>query len=80
MSEQAIELVAAAMPKSNITETDVYTLVGHAEFLRRVRGEHDMPDYFFGLAERLCVLLGDQELARRCAEMRAASAIRDSAG
>jgi hypothetical protein len=30
-----------------------------------------MPDYFFGLAERIGVLLGDPELSRRAAAIRA---------
>ena len=40
-----------------LTRDDAMTLIGHAEYLRRVRGEKDMPRFFDGLARRLLAAL-----------------------
>ena len=55
-------LRSAAPPPSDavreaVSENDVYTLIGHAEYLRKVRGEEDMPKFFDGLARRLLAAL-----------------------
>ena len=44
---------AGAEVREAVSENDVYTLIGHAEYLRKVRGEEDMPKFFDGLARRL---------------------------
>ena len=36
-----------------LTRDDAMTLIGHAEYLRRVHGETDMPRFFDGLAHRI---------------------------
>ena len=40
-----------------LTRDDAMTLIGHAEYLRRVHGEEDMPRFFDGLARRLLAAL-----------------------
>jgi hypothetical protein len=50
---------------NSLTENDVFTLIGHAEYLRLVRGQTDMPAYFFDLAARIARTIGDPELSRR---------------
>lgn len=39
------------------TRNDAMTLIGHAEYLRRVHCEQDMPRFFDGLARRLLAAL-----------------------
>ncbi len=51
-----------------LTEDDVYTLIGHAVFLRG-NGQEDMPKYFEGLAYRIAISLGDTELAKKASEV-----------
>jgi len=53
------------------TDGDVFTLIGHAEYLRRVEGQTDMPAWFFGLAERIATCIGDEALRQRTAELAA---------
>lgn len=55
-----------------LKDDDVFTLIGHAEFLRSVRGEQDMPAYFLGLAERIANALGDKAMRERVTELAAA--------
>lgn len=58
MSNQAEEL----------NDCDVYTLIGDAAF-RHMKGETDMPDYFFGLAARIALVIKDSALADRVKEI-----------
>jgi hypothetical protein len=51
-----------------LTESDVYTLIGHAEFLR-LQGKEDMPRFFLDLAERIARVRGDNAGADRCAAL-----------
>ena len=58
----ALRATASPAPGSEgvreaVSENDVYTLIGHAEYLRKVRGEEDMPKFFDGLARRLLAAL-----------------------
>jgi len=48
----------------DLTEDDVFTLLGHAAVLHG-DGQRDMPAYFFGLAERIALALGDAAMAQR---------------
>jgi hypothetical protein len=52
-----------------LTESDVYTLIGHAEFLR-LQGKEDMPRFFLDLAERIARVRGHNAGADRCAALR----------
>lgn len=51
-----------------ITDSDVYTLIGHAEQLKSL-GQKDLPDYFYTLAARLAGNVGDAALQARVIEM-----------
>ncbi|WP_185722939.1 MULTISPECIES: hypothetical protein [unclassified Burkholderia] len=51
-----------------LTDSDVYTLIGHAEMLRG-RGETDMPVWCLDLAYRIAIGI-DESLAARVAELR----------
>lgn len=51
-----------------LTDSDVYTLIGHAELLRG-RGEIDMPVWCLDLAHRIAIGI-DESLAARVAEIR----------
>jgi len=55
----------------DITDEDVFTLIGHAETLRG-QGQTDMPAYCYDLAYRIAVDL-DPALAKRVEELAAAS-------
>ncbi len=56
----------------DLCDNDVYTLIGHAEFLA-MAGKRDMPQYFYQLAERIAHQIGRPELADRCKQLAAAS-------
>jgi len=47
-----------------LTDNDVYTLMGHAAYLRGL-GQTDMPRYFFDLAVRIAEQRGDRALAEQ---------------
>jgi hypothetical protein len=49
---------------NRLTDSDVYTLIGHASLLRG-NGEVDMPAWFMDLAKRIALIIGDKELAGR---------------
>lgn len=49
---------------SQLNESDVFTLLGHAVILK-MNGGNDMPAYFFGLAERLAITLEDVTAAEK---------------
>ncbi|WP_240049387.1 hypothetical protein [Burkholderia thailandensis] len=51
-----------------LTDSDVYTLIGHAELLRG-RGETDMPAWCLDLAHRIAIGI-DESLVARVAELR----------
>lgn len=55
-------------PSGEVTDSDIYTLLGHAELLR-AEGQTDMPDWFLEFAWRLASGI-DVTLAARVAEIR----------
>jgi hypothetical protein len=46
-----------------LTMDDVYLLIGHAEYMRRVEGKTELPAALDELAGRLARIVGDDELA-----------------
>ncbi|CFK42777.1 gp41 [Burkholderia pseudomallei] len=60
--------LAQADARVGLTDSDVFTLIGHAELLRG-RGETDMPAWCLGLAHRIAFGI-DKALAARVAEIR----------
>lgn len=58
----------AQQPSGEVTDSDIYTLLGHAELLR-AEGQTDMPDWFLEFAWRLASGI-DVTLAARVAEIR----------
>jgi hypothetical protein len=52
-----------------LTHDDVLTLIGHAEALRIIEGQTEMPAYLLGLAERIARARGDLESASRAAAL-----------
>lgn len=54
----------ANRPVVELSDDDVHTLIGHAEFLK-MRGLEDMPAYFYQLAVRMARAIGDTSLAER---------------
>lgn len=57
---------------AELSDEDVYTLMGDAE-LRRGRGEADMPDYLLDLAGKIARSIGNRHLAERVADIAAAA-------
>ena len=55
-----------ASEQKALTDSDVYTLIGHADYLRGI-GQEDMPTWCMGLAERIARTIGDKALADRTA-------------
>lgn len=60
-------LLDALRLRDSLMDEDIFTLIGHAEFLR-MRGESDMPAYFFDLARRIAQPFNSC-LADQCKEM-----------
>lgn len=56
------------MPTDKLTPADVFTLIGHAAWLV-MDGQRDMPLYFYGLAKRIAVQIGDPIMAARCDDL-----------
>ncbi len=52
------------------TDSDVYTLIGHAEYLKGI-GQTDMPVWMYGMAERVATAIADPGLADRCRQLAA---------
>lgn len=61
MRQYARDAVAAKVP---LTDDDVFSLVGHAEFLR-MDGQEDMPAWLLEFACRVAQAIGDPELLSR---------------
>jgi hypothetical protein len=59
--------IGASEPKA-LTDSDVYTLIGHADYLRGI-GQEDMPKWCMELAERIARTIGDKALADRAAAL-----------
>jgi hypothetical protein len=78
----AIRAYAAALagqaPKA-LSDDDVHCLIGHAEYLKIVKGQQDMPAYFYQLAERIALSIGDKPLADRVKELAAKNGLTLSA-
>lgn len=68
-SQSLVERLAGEAGDQSLTKDDVYTLIGHAEFMR-MEGKADMPNYFYGLAARIALHIGDDGLLAHCAAIR----------
>jgi hypothetical protein len=70
--------LAGQAPKA-LSDDDVHCLIGHAEYLKIVKGQQDMPAYFYQLAERIALSIGDKPLADRVKELAAKNGLTLSA-
>lgn len=62
--EHAEDCTAWSADEAVLTDRDVFTLMGHAEFLRG-QGQTDMPAYLWKLAARIARAIGDEALEAR---------------
>lgn len=67
-------LASQPLVPAGLTDDDVHTLIGHGAFLSG-QGQHDMPAYFMGLAERIAQAIGNRALAERCKQLAASPAV-----